>query len=279
MIETASDLTEQLRVFREMHPWRHIKCTGIDWYYLEGGFGTVPVILLPGCCSAEDMFTVMTALEDYKVVAIGCPEEVAHVPDIVQAIAAIMDANGIFDAFILGHSLGGMLAECFMRTYPERTAAMILANVAHLTPARETVLRGILSLAPLMPRPFFNRKASALLGKLLMDSPDAGFWVPFLEFEILELTREGLSNRVNCIAGALERCPVKRFELDGWNRKVLLIESDNDPAFTLPEREAIQSLYEHSEVHVIRNAGHYSPYTHLEEFATTVRHFLQSYSM
>jgi len=82
MTESPSKLSEQLRLFREAHPPRHLDAAGANWEYLAAGQGGRAVVLLPGGGGAgEDMFTLMAGLEtDFRVIAIGCPLAMTRAP-------------------------------------------------------------------------------------------------------------------------------------------------------------------------------------------------------
>ena len=277
MIPSAPDLTEQLQIFRDSHEWRRVKSTGQIWHYLFGGTGNMSVILLPGAGgNAEDLFHVMAALEnDFHVVSISIPEGVRSVFDIAQAITAVMDDQGVRGAYVLGHSLGGMIAECFMTKYPDRTDGLILANVAHYSTFRESLVRGVLMIAPYLPRQFVDRKIGDSIKRLLANSSDADFWIQFLEYGLVNTSQVALSDRIGCYVDAIEHYPVKSLDLDNWNRRVLIIESDQETGFIPDEKAALRQLYLDANVHVIRGAGHLSPYTHPKEFIAAVRYFLQ----
>jgi len=276
MIDWETDAAEQYRVFLDNHELRQIRCSGMDWSFYSNRSSNPAVILLPGGGGqAEDMFQLMLALEDdFRVLTLGCPEGLFHVPDITHAIALMMDDQGVRTAHILGHSLGGMFAEAFMLQYPERTDGLILANTAHYTTIRETLVRGVLTIASMLPRNWLNRRAASAFRRLLKDSPNEDFWVALMEDEFYRLTPEGLTNRINCMLGVLDYYPTKRIDLDCWNRRVLILESENETGFTQGEREALRRLYSNSSVHVFRDAGHMSLYTHPQEFAAIVHTFL-----
>src|SRR5471030_803590 len=132
-VELSNGLAEQLELFREAHPVRQVTSSGMEWYFLVGGSGVQTLFLMPGITGkAEDHFALMTALEDeFRVIAVGCPNDFSHVPDLMYAAALIMDDQSIREACIFGHGVGGMFAETFMLQFPERTTGRILANMAH----------------------------------------------------------------------------------------------------------------------------------------------------
>ena len=277
--DTPSDLTERLRAFRSSHEFQSVSRNGLDWYFLTGGFG-IPVVLMPGLCgNSDEHFALMSILEtEFQVVAVSWPDELTYLPDLNQAVIAIMDSLNIHSAYIFGHSIGGLLAECFMKEFPDRVAGLILANVSHLAPMRETVVRSALTVLPFTPRKFLEQKASRAIRQQLAGSKDEPFWTPYLEAEFRGTSSKVLSNRATCIMAALDRYPANKIDLDGWNRRVLLIESDNDPACTAVERDDLRRLYSRSEVQLLPGTGHFSPYTRPDIFVQAVLTFLRDFN-
>jgi len=277
--EPSSGLAEQLELFREAHPVRQVTSSGMEWDFLVGGSGVQTLFLMPGITGkAEDHFALMVALEDeFRVISVGCPNDFSHVPDLMYAAALIMDDQSILEACIVGHGLGAMFAECFMLQYPERTTGLILANMAHPGTIREVMLRAILGIAPFLPREWLNKQLTLGLHHLLQGSLDGEFWAPLLADSVTSLPKTGFEDRIDCILDALPRYPTKRLDIDAWRRRVLILDSDNDPAFTLSERNALRELYPQAVAHELLGAGHFSPYTQPEEFTAVVRSFLNQY--
>src|SRR4051812_21504801 len=50
------------------------------------------------------------------------------IPITVEDMKAILDAEGIDRAVLLGHSMGGYLSLCFQRVHPDRVAALVLVG-------------------------------------------------------------------------------------------------------------------------------------------------------
>jgi len=278
-VEPEHDLSEQLELFREGHPVHQVTSSGMEWDFLVGGSGDQTVLLMPGLGGkAEDLFTLMAALEDeFRVVSVGLPDDFSHVPDLNHALALILDDQRIREVCLLGHSLGGMFAECFMLQFPERVDGMILANMAHPGTFREIVLRAVLGIAPFLPRDWINKQLAYGFRRLLLGSPDEEFWAPFLADGPLLLNKAAFDSRIDSILDVLPRYPTKLLDIDAWRRRVLILESDNDIAFTPVERNALRELYPQAVSHVFLEAGHLSPYTQPDEFAAVVRSFLGQY--
>ena len=62
----------------------------------------------------------------------------------VDDLAALLDARGIADTHLAGHSLGGVIAQAFALRYPERTRSAILVSTAACrTPEEREAILGL----------------------------------------------------------------------------------------------------------------------------------------
>ncbi len=111
--------------------WKRLQISENEWDYLAGGQGEETLVLLTGGLnSSEVWFQIMAEFEKtHRVLSIRYPS-VATVAELVEGVAAILDAEHIERAHILGESLGGMVAQCLVRRYPGRVDTLILASTA-----------------------------------------------------------------------------------------------------------------------------------------------------
>jgi 3-oxoadipate enol-lactonase len=54
------------------------------------------------------------------------PPEVMTIGTLADSLARLLDARGVARAILVGHSMGGMVAQEFVATHPERVAALVL---------------------------------------------------------------------------------------------------------------------------------------------------------
>jgi 3-oxoadipate enol-lactonase len=54
------------------------------------------------------------------------PLERMTFPELAQALVALLDARGAAQAVVIGHSMGGMVAQELVASFPERVAALVL---------------------------------------------------------------------------------------------------------------------------------------------------------
>ncbi len=118
-----------------------IDVAGIRTHYLRAGTGS-PLVLLHGLGdSAQDWQWVMPSLaERYRVYAPDLPGSGASAKPsadysprfYARFIHNFLDALGVADAVVAGHSFGGLAAICFALAAPTRVRALVLANSAGL---------------------------------------------------------------------------------------------------------------------------------------------------
>ncbi|MEL6792222.1 MAG: alpha/beta hydrolase, partial [Pseudomonadota bacterium] len=103
--------------------------TGID--FEEGGEGA-SVIAMHGIGGGPTSFADQIGALPARVIAWAMPGYRNSPPDeltfenLAARLAAFMDALGLERAHLLGHSIGGMVAQEFAARHPDRTASLVL---------------------------------------------------------------------------------------------------------------------------------------------------------
>ncbi|MGC9348248.1 MAG: alpha/beta fold hydrolase [Anaerolineae bacterium] len=118
---------EHLLKFRSEHPCHHINVAGVAWEYISCGHGVETLLLLTGGLRvAESAFVLIEQFEDaYRVIAPTYPS-VATMDELVDGIAAVLDAEQVTEAFVLGQSYGGSVAQVLAQRYPSRVRRLVL---------------------------------------------------------------------------------------------------------------------------------------------------------
>ena len=111
--------------------------TGVRLEYVEQGDPSgVPVVLLHGITDSWRSYgPVLPYLPDWiHAFAIsqrghgdsGRPDDGYRPADYAADVAAFLDAKGIDRALVVGHSMGGIVAQRFALDYPERVLGLVL---------------------------------------------------------------------------------------------------------------------------------------------------------
>ena len=278
MLQTNnSPLNEALRAFRQTHKIRTHELAGHTWDVIEAGSGERTIVLLPGGgTSAESEFPLIAALEPHaRVLSIGCPSTVRTVREAIDGLKTLLDEYNVQTCVLLGHSLGGIFAQCFTQMFPDRVESLILANVANYSRWRGKLIKAIVSSARYLPRKAVVGLLGARVNSLLKGHADRGFWLAyFTEDELARVGSEGIVNRGACIDDAIEHWSSATKPMKPWDGPILILESDNETGFTTAERKAFRDHYAHAEVHTLYGAGHLSNLTRTDEFNAAVLDFI-----
>lgn len=268
---------ELLRQFRSSHPYNHLIIDGVTWEYIFCGTGE-PLVLLPGGSFrfGETWFQLITAFEnEYTIVSPTYPA-VPTMAERVNGILSILKAEKIDNIHMLGWSLGGWTAQCFVRQYPDTVKTLILSNTSGPSGMSEKHLRIAPFLIGAYPTRLFRFGLKMRLLTLLnVSGSEREFWKAFFEEIALRTTKEDLINERKAMLDFVTNYQFSKDDLAQWPGRILIVESDNDSAFNKCAREELKTLYPHAQVHTFRNAGHSPVYDNSEVYISLVRDFLK----
>lgn len=171
----------QLLRFRRTHTPRRLLAEGACWEYFLGGRGNEVILLLPGgACLAEWNFERILALErSYTVISPSDPAGVYTMEQIVRGVSSILEYEGMRRVHLIGISLGGMEAQCFVRAYPHLVQSLMLCQMGAPTPSSRLCWEPLAGCSPC-----FRHVCCALLGNRQsctpsrQTTPSGGFGTP-----------------------------------------------------------------------------------------------------
>jgi aminoacrylate hydrolase len=250
-----------LRAFRAAHPSKRVTVGGMVWEYIASGEGEEALLILPGgAMVGEAGFTRIPAFENrYRVIAPSYAP-VSTATELLDALAGVLDAEGVDAAHVLGPSYGGLVAQCFVRRYPERVQTLILANT--LVPPRRLLRLStvFLALLPLVPlgwlRTLRERTlARAFTGVRSMPPEDQAFWRDYQHGLISHLTKADLRAMYRLGIDLVESFRFAPDDLASWPGRILILESDED-LLTPEQRAELRKCYPQAGVYTFHGAGH-----------------------
>lgn len=122
---------EFLRDFRDSHPQKSLDVNGVTWQYYDSGKGEETLLLLHGGFVAFDMWIhqIVAFERDYRIIAPTCPAlPEPTMANYANALHATLLNEGIERVDMMGYSEGGLIAQCFLRAYPELVRKAILGH-------------------------------------------------------------------------------------------------------------------------------------------------------
>jgi esterase len=249
--------------------------------HIETGAGA-PVILLHGLFgSARNFGAVQRALTPlFRVIAMDARNHGAsphasgmHYATLAADVLQTMDALGVAQAAVIGHSMGGKIAMTLALTAPERVGRLLVADIAPVpyTHGNNDVAAAMRAV-PLHPALTRAEAETALAGAVPVPTVRA-FLVQNLQLGPQPHWRIGLDE----IAAAIP-------DLESWESSPgsysgpALFVSGARSDYVLPEyRPAIRALFPAARFVSVKNAGHWLHADNLAGFLSVVEAFLHDW--
>jgi len=269
-------LAARLEGFRRHHPERTLDHDGLRWRYLSGGAGDGAIVILPGAFGySEIAFVLIEALEaKRRVIAPSWPPGRSQ-RALTDGVVAILDAEGISRADVLGGSFGGTIAQSLVRAHPDRVDRLILSHTLAPAPPYAARMRRMVWLVRALPMWAGRRMLRKRVAGLLPDDFEAkAFWSEFLGGFAESIPKENLVAIMECMCEFIGRTDFAPSDLPDRTDRILIIDSDNDPSIKEDERAALHALYPGAHTHTFHGTGHASSVLEPEAYAEVVQGFL-----
>ena len=266
-----SDIVASLQNFRAAHPPKMIGVDGVKWEYAAFGEGEETILFLHGMTGAYDIWwRVMDELQmEYRVISVTYPA-VDSLEEMSAGALAILDAEGVDKANIVGTSLGGYFAQYLVANHPDRISHAVFSNTFPPNDLIKEKNGTIGALIPFLPEWLV---IDVLRGSFVESIyPASGNDELTLAF-LLELSYGRVSRAQ--VAGRY-RCVVEKFDApnpDALGIPVMIIEADNDPLVEAILREQLKETYPSAVVHTMSGVGHFPYLKFPEEYAQFLREF------
>ena len=275
----ADTLRQHFAAFSLSHPPKTLPVGRHKWTYLSCGRGDHVLLLLEGGGAVADIdFQRILEFEaSRRVISVGYPVTATNMSDLVTGIAAVMEAEAVQKAVIYGHSLGGAVAQCFARTYPNRVRELVLANIAVASRWRAAMARLLGVLLPVLPSGLLRKLMKAGLARNLatMEAAEREFYTSFFSEMVDQyLTKEFLVNQFRCLLDFLNHYHFDSGDMTKWGGRILILEAADDRGWNVNERAAMRRLYPQAIVHTFAAGGHLVGFTKRREYDSVLREFL-----
>lgn len=272
-------MTLSLAKFRSEHSCKFINIADVEWEYISCGNGIEVLLLLTGGLRvAESAFDLIQMFEDTCRVIVPTYPPLRTMDEVADGVAAILDMEQVSEAFVLGQSYGGAVAQVFLQRYCSRVKKLVLSGTTPLVVVKwKQVLLHILSIiAVLFPEKMVMRIFKRMVSPLLtVQESKRAFWKTYLD-ELFEhhLTKADLLSHFKTLLDAQTKYAYARGERSSWNGKVLIIWGENDPVSTERSQRGMLDIYPKAQIHIIAGGGHTPAMSKPGDYAKTVKGFL-----
>ncbi len=251
------------------------------WRITESGSGADVLVSLPGALGAVDAarHALAPLAAQRRVVAVEYPRA-RSMAELCDGLVGVLDALGLERVDLLGGSLGGFVAQCMVRRHPGRVRDLVLSHTFVVEPDHAWRFRLAIRASGWVPASVFARMLRARLVRVLepmrVASPER---YDALLAEVLgsvgtTLTRESVAEFNGWLLDAMSWPRFTPADLAG--RRVLILESDDDPVVRAEERAALRAMYPGAEVHTFHGTGHIGSLVRPDEFAAVLDAFLDA---
>jgi pimeloyl-ACP methyl ester carboxylesterase len=277
-----AEQVERLKEFRFTHKYKHLLVDGAEWEYISCGRGEQALLVLPGGLSVgESAFHLITAFEnEFRIIAPSYALSLT-MTGLCDGIAHILETEGVNQAHVLGGSYGGLVAQYFVRKYPDKARSLILSHTVVMVPIFEKPLQIAEKLSRILPRSLFAPLLKLRLNKIILSTlrnakhPEFEFWRAYLNEAVASNRLREFAFHQNRVLLDLARRPqFSPEDLEAWRGGILIIDSDNDPAISAKDRELLRKTYPRAQTHSFHATGHVSSILKREEVFSIIGSFL-----
>lgn len=248
------------------HPEQRRLVNGRDWGVVRAGKQGPALILLPGTLGRADIFwNQIEALEaNAQILALSYPQD-GTITDWADDIAAMMAAEGMEAATILGSSLGGYVAQYFVGVFPEKSDGLVAANTLPEVSFLKDVAPYKLDVMSHPAQSLMNGFLDGLK-QWMIDEPARSDLVDLLIQEVEgRIPIQELRNRL----AALKYGPdLPDISLD--KSRVFTVESDDDRLIPAPLRAAVRARLNPVTAKHFKHGSHFPYVTHPDEYTAMI---------
>ncbi|HEX5938898.1 MAG TPA: alpha/beta hydrolase [Dehalococcoidia bacterium] len=253
--------------------------SGVTLEYAEqGSAGGVPVVLLHGFTDSWRSFERVLSYLPESIHAFAPsqrgygdsdrPESTYLIGELAEDLAQFLDAVGVESAFIVGHSMGSMVAERFAIDHPSRTRGLLLAGTNPSlkgNPACEDFNPAVQELEDPIDPAFVKAFQESTLARPVPEE--------FLAMVVAESLKVPARIWKAAFAGFLQTDFAR--ELHRIQAPTHIVFGDQDIFMTLADHEAVRSRIPGSRMTTYEGAGHAMHWEEPSRFAADLVTFVE----
>jgi len=264
------------------HPQKNLIVNGVTWRYFDSEKGKEVLLLLHGGYAGFDMWIhqIVDFEKDFRIIAPTCPVlPKANMKEYSYALYTILKEENVDVVNVMGYSEGGLIAQCFLREYPNIVAKIILAHTFY--PSHEvSYYHHDFTLFRILPS-FLTEFIFKLFAKPDKEelNHDSTEWLEWYKGYFKELksklTKEIILTHVDLMIDFVRNYDFHSDDLSMWEGDMLITVSEDD--VVLKYFDGLKSLYPNAEYHIFRKGlgAHSIALISPEIFNQRIREFLE----
>lgn len=257
--------------------------------YIVGGKGKTAFLIFPG--SGQDALSCFDLVNEfekkYKAIAISY-SGFYDLDSLFKFVNQILEKERVSKIVLYGLSLGGFIAQHYVRRFPNKVETLILSHSA--STKSKTVISKIIRpgklfyrFVRLIPQKILNKFFIPVAGRIQSGKSDyislyhqysskenLERRVKFAKKNTFSMIDKSYLKTVYSIGIEMEKLEKKfdAHDLDNWKGKILILRTDNDP---LAQDDGLfKKYYPHAKVVTFEKTGHLTPFIRFEEMARVI---------
>ncbi len=275
---------EEFEAYEKKHPYREFPVRGGTFRYILSGQKDRPaIVFMNGLDMQEQWLRYMTAFEkDYRVLMMEYPLSCVTADDLLDAIAALLKHLNIEKPILVGGSDGGVLAQLYVRRFPENVSALVLMTTVTVDSKycedtnRENPGR-YLRMIKLVPYAFLKKVLLKLVKTYFNDESEEEreYGTSFLEYIAGDRRyKKKYIHAVKVVYDIAKQPKLKTEEFAGLRDRILILHPEKD-IFVREDQDKLTALLVGlgAETRIIRG-GHLAFVSSPDIYIEAVRDFL-----
>jgi pimeloyl-ACP methyl ester carboxylesterase len=272
---------EPFKQFRKDHPLKAQVVAGISWEYLTSGEPSgQPLLLMPGALStAESAWRTINLLENgkYRLVCPNYPVEIGTMSGLADGISGLLDQEGIPNAYVIGGSYGGMLAQVFTRRHPDQVSKLVLSHTYPPVSSRARSVQPAMTLFRVLPMFLVKKMLRDRMIGVLPSHPSPELLLVSAQIHETVDTRLTRQAALNTFLRMMDfdQQVFTPSDLADWQGMALIMLAEDDP--TTPERlrKSLLELYPGAQLHLFKGSGHATSILESQEYIKVIEKFFE----
>lgn len=261
----TSDYQQLLDNFRAHYQPLTGRLNGHTWQYFDTATPGDTLLILPGNGGpAEALFPWIEGFaQHFRVIAPDPPASLNRIEQVTEGLRALLHQANIQRLSLFGMAYGGMLAQVFVRRYPELVDDVVMTHTRLPDPRQAEIINMQRSFMRLYPGPLLMWLANRRLQRDLSQAhapatlEERAFWKTY--YADLYRTRFGRSHllsRARISSDYHVSMSFQSTDLQHWKGHMLIIESEYDDIISEGDRGALLTMYPRAFVQTLYGMSH-----------------------
>ena len=276
--------------FREAHPPRTMEKEGLIWRVWDLGQGETAMVFVPsGMGHGEVWFPYLQDLcVDMRCIAVSLPE-CKTMEAYARGLHKLLTEDlGVKKVVLVGTAIGGMITQTYLRMYRGEVEAQILitcgapckelpdADCKRWAERKKLIPRYTFMPFDLMRQQMGYQTFDVMCPEEYQDG--MSFWRAFISetYEYYVYKKQYINLNCRALPDIYAKKPFYIGDMDGWQGKTLIMESEGDSYYKEGERELLKKLYPGARVEDIGFMGQFAIMAREKENISLMREFIRS---